>query len=134
METNEEIWPNNLKSDTNPEEPPTLLMFCTDILDKKRNKTSIRLSDCFNGTLLEPGFFGQSTDIIHLTKTHVQNTRLLDPIGRFAPPEASLLIYNNTPLYINYEACVNTLILNECERFHAEYGEFYKILYALEYT
>ena len=123
LETREEIWPRNLRSKKNPDEPPTLLMFCTNVLNRQQNKSVIRLSDCFNGTLLEPGFFGSTTDITALTATHHdEHIRVLDATKRFAPPESELLIYNKTPLFINFEGCVNTLILNECEKFHNDYG------------
>ncbi|CAG7821780.1 unnamed protein product, partial [Allacma fusca] len=126
METNTEIWPKDLKSTNEPAEPPVLLMFCTNVWDKQLNKTIIRLSDCFNGTLLEPETFGVTTDITTLISTHIsatqQDKRLMDPTGQFAPLEHLLMIYNNTPLMINFEGCVNTLILNECEKFHAMYG------------
>jgi len=127
VSTGEEIWPANHKSKTNPDLPPILLMFCTNVMDNPAEKSVLTLSDCFNGTLLEPGHFGNETNITHILQSHLEatnsSTSLLDPTARmYAPPEQDLLIWSDTPLLINDEACVNTLILNECETFHAEYG------------
>jgi hypothetical protein len=100
------------------------MMFCTNVMEVPEDKTTLILSDCFNGTLLEPGHFGNFSNITYILQSHYEADRWLEPtLGRqFAPPEQDLLIYNSTPLMINYEGCVNTLILNECENFHAEYG------------
>ena len=124
MDTNEEIWPRDLSGSVNGtiDDPPMIVIFCTSILDRQMNMTDIRLQDCFNGTLLDSNYFGEMTDIVHLVHSHTENTRLLDPTGKFAPPESDLVMLPDTPLYINYEACVNTLILRECEKFYAEYG------------
>ncbi|CAG7727926.1 unnamed protein product, partial [Allacma fusca] len=126
IETNEEIWPKDLlASGTNNKSngvPPVFVLFCTSIPDRQKNLTEIRLIDCFNGTLMEPGTLGDTTDIIQLVKSHTENTRLLDPTKKFAMPESDLLLSHNVPLYINYDGCVNTLILKECEKFLTEYG------------
>ena len=125
MATNEEIWPKNLRQEINDSEsaePPLLVMYCTTILDRQMNLSTIRMLDCFNGTLMDRSTFGDTTDIVRLVRSHTENTRLLDPTKKFTPPEHDLLISHNVPLYINYEACVNTLILRECEQFHAKYG------------
>ncbi|CAL8135905.1 unnamed protein product [Orchesella dallaii] len=124
MESELEIWPKSLKSLSKPDRPPMLMMFCTTLLEVPQDATTYTLSDCFNGTLLEPDHFGNFTNITYIVQSHHDSLeRPLDPVERkFAPPEPDLLIYNNTNLYINHEACVNTLILQECEKFHAEYG------------
>jgi len=121
LETNTEIWPTGLKTKSG-KDNPVLMMFCTNLHDGKE-KNSYVLTDCFNGTLLEEDDFGNLTTIKKLLSMHLNADRALDPVNRrFAPPEQDLLIYNSTPLYINYEGCVNTLILNECEKFYADYG------------
>lgn len=119
-----EIWPLERKSRTAPDLPPMLVMFCTNVNEVPGDKTKILMTDCFNGTLLEPGHFGNYTNITYILSSHLDATEneetLLD--GGYAPLEHTLIIKNNTPLFINFEGCVNTLILNECEKFHAEYG------------
>lgn len=123
IETEIEIWPKNLRSIKYPDRPPMLMMFCTTLLEVPNDKTTFTLSDCFNGTTLEPDHFGNSTNITYVLQSHYESyEHLLDVERRFVPPEPDLLIYNATPLYINHDACVNTLILQECEKFHAEYG------------
>ncbi|CAG7832243.1 unnamed protein product [Allacma fusca] len=125
METNEEIWPRDLIGSVNGSdvaEPPLLVMYCTSILNRQMNLSEIHLMDCFNGTLMEPGYFGEITDIIRLVEAHTENERWLDPTKEVAPPEKDLVLLPNAPLYINYEGCVNTLILRECEKFYAHYG------------
>lgn len=123
IETELEIWPKNLRSNNLPDRPPMLMVFCTTMADVPNDKTTYILTDCFNGTLLEPDHFGNNTNITYILQSHIESTeRPLDIERRFVPPEPDLLIYNATPLYINHDACVNTLILQECEKFHAEYG------------
>ena len=133
IDTDKEVWPLSYKSKTKPDQPPTLLMFCTDLYmnDKTNGTSTIRVSDCFNGTLLEPDFFGWNTTIDILHQAHVDsiekgsNERDGSPNAETSlvgPTESDLMIYNNTRLYINYESCVNTLILNECEKFYEKYG------------
>ena len=126
-----EIWPLSYRGSKEPDVPLTLLMFCTNRFLGKDNRTFI-MSDCFNGTLLEPSHLGNSTDIIKLLAAHTESVdkgmynrdigMKQDNHGLVGPAEPDLLIYNNTKLYINFESCVNTLILNECEKFYAEYG------------
>jgi hypothetical protein len=112
-------------------EPPFLIMFCTHVAVPKlpipiNATTELMLTDCFNGTLLEAGHFGNITNITYILSSHIKSTETMDQqmdtSGVVAPPEQDLLIKNNTPLYINFEGCVNTLILNECEKFHADFG------------
>jgi len=123
IETELEIWPKSLQSFSKPERPPMLMIFCTTLMEVPQDATTYTLSDCFNATLLEPDHFGNSTNITYVLQSHYESSeRLLDVERRFAPPEPDLLIYNATRLYINHDQCVNTLILQECERFHADYG------------
>ncbi|CAL8133802.1 unnamed protein product [Orchesella dallaii] len=124
MESELEIWPRSLKSLSKPDRRPMLMMFCTNLMEVPQDATTYTLSDCFNGTLLEPDHFGNFTNITYVVQSHHESSeRLLDAVERkFAPPEPDLIIYNETNLYINHEACVNTLVLQECEKFHVEYG------------
>lgn len=124
--SNDEVfWSATDQSQTDPDQPPTLLMFCTNMFVSSNDNGSYILSDCFNGTLLQPNYFGNTTDIIKLIATHteyIDSGMAENGVGLVGPSESDLLIYNNTRLFINYESCVNTLILNECEKFYAEYG------------
>jgi len=125
ISTGEELWPLNYKSLTDPETPKTLLMFCTNMFVSPTDNRSYVMSDCFNGTLLEPNHFGNSTDIVQLLETHIESVNEGTDgggVGLVGPTELELRIINNTRLFINFESCVNTLILNECEKFYAEYG------------
>jgi hypothetical protein len=113
-------FPNNIE--------PMLVMFCTTLTPAPDNRTYI-MSDCFNGTLMEPDFYGPTTDIKVLLRSHtdaIEQGAILRDQNQdhrlIGPTESDLLIFNYTRLYINYESCVNTLILNECEKFYAEYG------------
>jgi len=51
-----------------------------------------------------------------------KSNRLLDPTGRFLPPQKNISIYDNTKLFINLDGCVNTL-KGECKEFAANFGK-----------
>lgn len=48
-------------------------------------------------------------------------TRPVDPTQRFLPMQSELTIYNSSRLYINLDACVNTL-RGECKEFFGTHG------------
>ena len=79
-------------------------------------------NDCINGSLLSKEFLSDLANFTYLTYLSVVNTVLLDPDRKIAPPEADLLIANESRLHINMEGCVNTLS-DECKEFFREYGK-----------
>lgn len=78
--------------------------------------------DCINGSLLEKGVLNEITNFTYLNYISVTTTEKLDPKGIVAPPEADLLIANESHLYINMEGCVNTL-RDECHDFLRDFGK-----------
>ena len=53
---------------------------------------------------------------------YANKTRPVDPTQRFLPMQSELTIYNSSKLYINLDACVNTL-RGECKDFFASHGK-----------
>jgi hypothetical protein len=124
-DTNTEVWPLAKKS-LEKAEPPFLILFCTNVVEPSDDATKLHLMDCFNGTLLEPGYFGSYTEITKILSVHLESTenkdRLMDPNGEFAPLEQNLIIYRRSMLHINFDKCVNSIFESECEKFHNEFG------------
>jgi hypothetical protein len=52
---------------------------------------------------------------------YANQTLLADSDQRFLPMQSNLTIYNYSKLYINLDACVNTL-RGECKEFFASHG------------
>jgi hypothetical protein len=52
---------------------------------------------------------------------YANKTRPVDPTQRFLPMQSELAIYNSSRLYINLDACVNTL-RGECKEFFGTHG------------
>jgi hypothetical protein len=81
-----------------------------------------RATDCINGTLAKeseiPKPFMNFTTFWSIVE---KSTKLLDPKERFIPMQSVLTIYNSSRLYINLEACVNTL-RGECLEFLTTHG------------
>lgn len=83
---------------------------------------SFRATDCINGTLLDQSLIPTpSMNFTTLWGLYANETRPVDPDQRFLPMQSELTIYNSSRLYINLDACVNTL-RGECKDFFASHG------------
>ena len=79
-------------------------------------------TDCLNGTLLESELVPQpKINFTQFWRIVANSTYSLDPEQNFLPWQRELTIYNSSRLYINLEACVNTL-QGECREFLATHG------------
>ncbi|XP_071449332.1 uncharacterized protein [Hetaerina americana] len=109
-------------SSANPDD--ILLASCHSVINTTRG---VEATDCINGSLLERSRLADLTNFTHLTHLSAFYDRPLDEgdplIDRepVAPPEAKLVIANESKLQINLEGCVNTL-RDECREFLKEYG------------
>ncbi|XP_063238466.1 uncharacterized protein LOC134539987 [Bacillus rossius redtenbacheri] len=87
-----------------------------------RHDTTLSATDCVNGSLVDqarvPKLFMNFTVLWSL---YEQAERVADLGQWFAPQQSQLVIYNRTKLYINLEACVNTL-QGECKQFLNTHG------------
>lgn len=82
---------------------------------------TVEANDCINGTLVEKGTLGSTTNYSVLSTLSYTNDRLLDENLEITPPESLLIIANDSKLHINLEGCVNTL-RGECAEFFKQYG------------
>lgn len=79
-------------------------------------------TDCINGSVLEKNLLSDLTNFTYLNYLSVFSTKILDESHNVAPPEAELMIANESRLLINLEGCVNTL-RDECKEFLREFGK-----------
>lgn len=95
-----------------------LMASCYTIQDSGRE---VIASDCINGTLLEKGSLGETTNFTYLSNISNFESTPLDEMGNITPFEYKLIISNESKLLINLEGCVNTL-RGECLDFFKTYG------------
>nr|CAD7426511.1 unnamed protein product [Timema monikensis] len=107
-----EIWQNKNSTEV-------LMASC---LSVKIEDSSIKAIDCINGTIQNrtnfPKLFMNFTTMWSL---YENSTILVDTKQNFLPAQSDLTIYNWSRLYINLEACVNTL-QGECKLFQNTHG------------
>ncbi|XP_069697787.1 uncharacterized protein Teh4 [Periplaneta americana] len=107
-----EIWNNTNK---------VLITSCQSAV-KTGNGTTLKATDCLNGTLMDEEIIPTpSMNFTTLWELYAKTTELVDITKRFLPMQSELTIYNSTRLYINLDACVNTL-KGECKEFEATHG------------
>ncbi|OXA50724.1 Protein tipE [Folsomia candida] len=90
-ETGQEVWPRGKVALSNSALPPMLVLFCTNVAEIEGGGVaagglkSMSLTDCFNGTLLEPDHFGNFTNITYILSSHLESSeagdRMLDAEG-----------------------------------------------------
>lgn len=106
-----EVWAEN---DEN-----ILMVSCFRVFNETQG---IIATDCINGTLVPRTELQDKSNFTFLLHLSVWSETLMDPKRMFAPPEADLIIANESKLLINLEGCVNTL-RDECKEFLREYGK-----------
>ncbi|XP_014209479.1 uncharacterized protein LOC106640092 [Copidosoma floridanum] len=109
--TDKEIWNENRND--------ILMSSCYGI---HNTSLGVEAVDCINGSVLEKNLLTDLTNFTYLSYLNVFATKPLDETRRVTPPEADLIIANESRLMINLEGCVNTL-RDECKAFLQEYGK-----------
>jgi hypothetical protein len=143
-----ELWPRKIRNQVNPSQVPALFLNCNIIkttqshsshsskspLLQSGDNIRLDLGDCVNGTLLENSTLPPSMSFISLENLWFETMRtedfLLDPVHqKHAPPERSLSLFNNAPLYIEdfYESTRTT---NSCDKVGAGEDEMCSTFYS----
>lgn len=108
VDTGDEVW--------NESEDNILMASCYVVTN---GTNGIEAVDCINGSVLEKNILTDLTNFTYLSYLSVFSTRA---VHKIAPPEADLIIANESRLLINLEGCVNTL-QDECNGFLKEFGK-----------
>ncbi|KDR15342.1 hypothetical protein L798_10821, partial [Zootermopsis nevadensis] len=94
----------------------------TSCMTAVKTANGLKGTDCINGTLLDDGLIpNPSMNFTTLWALYANKSRPVDPTQRFLPMQSELTIYKSTKLYINLDACVNTL-RGECKEFFGTHG------------
>ncbi|XP_067013120.2 uncharacterized protein Teh4 [Anabrus simplex] len=105
------------------EDKTVLFATCLDVVPSAGRQ--LNATDCVNGTLIDPALIPNKDNGMNYTVFYeLYNSSLnrpADPLHRYVPMQSEITIYNNSRLYINLEACVNTL-QGECKQFLDTHG------------